>query len=705
MSHQVHPLAQYARRRRASRVEVEDSFWVDWEVVDTLPAAGAATVTSCSTGETAAALRRRRTRTAVPASAFGSGPSTYAHGGGARARRRRAIRGGRPRGRRVANPLPTRRRGRRVDRRRRSIASRPSSAGHDRAVTAADFREQAKIPGVGRAECLPRFDPATKAPRQRASSPCRLAARGPAPPRRAAAGRHAARRGVRAARPPAACDDRAVRRPAGLPTVAVSVGLGVKQGYGAIGVRRWVELVLRQYLSPLPPLRTRRRGLAARPPRVRTRAGGRRAPGRRRRVRRGLKLADSELGKSRGRSRRSRRLGGPGAPGDHGRRRARAPTPGRDRSSRPPDPRRCLSPCRRTSADADHSRLLALAHPTSGAALARGTHPPAPIVTLASPTPTTSTGTASPLPSQRRPVSRSTPRRWLYHSVPERVKLCHCRRHDRLAPRGRRPLRGRGRAPAGNFTPTAAPPVARATMSLAIDRTTACSSATGRQHRDHIRPAPAGWRSSWTRAGGCRPRRRRRHGPLRDGRPGRPGVGGALVRAAAAGRARRRGKRPRLATAPGAARPGHRGGRPGWRTLTGPARRRGRPGGAGGQSQERPFRSGQQRHRPGLRRRGLSRRHRTGRSRVLPSGSAPQPTGRATAARRRVRWPGHHPRAGRGHRLLAGDGLFRLAVTARQHFLSRARLAVHGSTAASTSDMGRSCRGLHSAGTSVRVRW
>jgi hypothetical protein len=35
--------------------------------------------------------------------------------------------------------------------------------------------------------------------------------------------------------------------------VAASVSVGVKAGYGASAVRRWVELVLRQYLAPLPP--------------------------------------------------------------------------------------------------------------------------------------------------------------------------------------------------------------------------------------------------------------------------------------------------------------------------------------------------------------------------------------------------------------------------------------------------------------------
>ena len=35
--------------------------------------------------------------------------------------------------------------------------------------------------------------------------------------------------------------------------IAVAVGLRAKPGYGIEAVRRWVELVLRQYLAPLPP--------------------------------------------------------------------------------------------------------------------------------------------------------------------------------------------------------------------------------------------------------------------------------------------------------------------------------------------------------------------------------------------------------------------------------------------------------------------
>jgi hypothetical protein len=35
--------------------------------------------------------------------------------------------------------------------------------------------------------------------------------------------------------------------------VALSIGVAVKKGFSDLGVRRWVELVLRQFLSPLPP--------------------------------------------------------------------------------------------------------------------------------------------------------------------------------------------------------------------------------------------------------------------------------------------------------------------------------------------------------------------------------------------------------------------------------------------------------------------
>jgi hypothetical protein len=128
---------------------------------------------------------------------------------------------------------------------------------HDRAVTAGDFAELARLtPGaqVGRAECLPRFHPPTRSlnaagvvsvmvwPQADA-----LHANAPlpdAPLLRAVCQQLDARRLVTTELyviPPV------YRR------IAVSVALQVKPGYGIEAVRRWVELVLRQYLAPLPP--------------------------------------------------------------------------------------------------------------------------------------------------------------------------------------------------------------------------------------------------------------------------------------------------------------------------------------------------------------------------------------------------------------------------------------------------------------------
>jgi hypothetical protein len=127
----------------------------------------------------------------------------------------------------------------------------------DRAVTADDFRELAlATPGasIGRTECLPRFYPPTKQqeragvvsvvvwPREDALRP-----NAPLPDRNLLR---------------AVCEWLDLHRlvttelyviPPTYHKVAVSVGLKVKPGYGVEAVRRWVELVLRQYLAPLPP--------------------------------------------------------------------------------------------------------------------------------------------------------------------------------------------------------------------------------------------------------------------------------------------------------------------------------------------------------------------------------------------------------------------------------------------------------------------
>ena len=140
---------------------------------------------------------------------------------------------------------------------------------HDRAVTMGDFQELAlATPGadVGRADCLPLFRP-----------PKNLAVLGA--PQAGVSFDKAA--GVVSIvvwpredrkRPNAPMADRTLLRevcewldarrlvttelyviPPTYRKIALAVGLRAKPGYGIEAVRRWVELVLRQYLAPLPP--------------------------------------------------------------------------------------------------------------------------------------------------------------------------------------------------------------------------------------------------------------------------------------------------------------------------------------------------------------------------------------------------------------------------------------------------------------------
>jgi predicted phage baseplate assembly protein len=128
---------------------------------------------------------------------------------------------------------------------------------HDRAVTRDDFSELARAtPGaaVGRAESLPRFFPAL--PQLEAAGVVSVVvwpAADPLRPNAPLPDRDLLR---------AVCEYLDQRRlvttelyviPPTYRKVAVSVGLGVKPGYGAEAVRRWVEQIIRQYLAPLPP--------------------------------------------------------------------------------------------------------------------------------------------------------------------------------------------------------------------------------------------------------------------------------------------------------------------------------------------------------------------------------------------------------------------------------------------------------------------
>lgn len=127
----------------------------------------------------------------------------------------------------------------------------------DRAVTAGDFQELAKMtPGVivGRAECLPRFHPPSKDTAAAGVVSVVIWPDGdPQHPNAPLPDALLLR---------AVCEWLDTRRlvttelyviPPTYRQIAVSVALKVKDGYGIEAVRRWVELVLRQYLAPLPP--------------------------------------------------------------------------------------------------------------------------------------------------------------------------------------------------------------------------------------------------------------------------------------------------------------------------------------------------------------------------------------------------------------------------------------------------------------------
>lgn len=125
---------------------------------------------------------------------------------------------------------------------------------NDRAVTASDFAELASIQGVGRAECLPHFYPPTLD--QQAAGVVTVIIwptadtvhpEAPTPDRgliSAVCARLDPRRLV--------TTELYVVSPT-YHQVAVSVGVHAQPGYSGNAVSNWVEQVLRQYLSPLPP--------------------------------------------------------------------------------------------------------------------------------------------------------------------------------------------------------------------------------------------------------------------------------------------------------------------------------------------------------------------------------------------------------------------------------------------------------------------
>lgn len=127
----------------------------------------------------------------------------------------------------------------------------------DRAVTQDDFRELAlQTPGatIGRADCLPRYHP--QLPNVEAAGVVSVIVW----PQEDADHPNAPMPNTHQLK--AVCQWLDARRlvttelyvlPPVYRQVAVSVGIRVKPGYGIDAVRRWVELVIRQFLAPLPP--------------------------------------------------------------------------------------------------------------------------------------------------------------------------------------------------------------------------------------------------------------------------------------------------------------------------------------------------------------------------------------------------------------------------------------------------------------------
>ena len=164
----------------------------------------------------------------------------------------------------AANPLPASG-GAATQSLAEAIETIPAELGRrDRAVTVSDFRELAEAtPGAGiaRAETLRLFDP--HRPRQESPGAVsvvvwpgtdRLHPDAPRPDRGVLA------QVCRYLDPRRLITTELYVIPPTYRRIALSVGIAVRPGYGTEGVRRWVETVLRQYLSPIPPLGPEGRG-------------------------------------------------------------------------------------------------------------------------------------------------------------------------------------------------------------------------------------------------------------------------------------------------------------------------------------------------------------------------------------------------------------------------------------------------------------
>lgn len=257
ISHQELALANSAVVPGSLQVEVlEDGTWQPWNVVDSLAASGpgdrqllldaAAGRVQCGDS-----VRGRVLPAGAPVRAV-----AYRYGGGSQGNvAPKAISAVTDvDGVLVANPVSTAggEEGESISRALERIPGELSR--QNRAVVADDFRALALIPGVGRAECLPHFDPATRDTDAAGLVTVMVwPTRDPHHPDAPTADVTLLRAVFEQLDPRRLVTTELYVVPPVYRAVAVSVGIAVKSGYSAIGVRRWVELVLHQYLSPLPP--------------------------------------------------------------------------------------------------------------------------------------------------------------------------------------------------------------------------------------------------------------------------------------------------------------------------------------------------------------------------------------------------------------------------------------------------------------------
>jgi predicted phage baseplate assembly protein len=249
------PLNQRPVLARSVSLQVEEpTGWTSWEEVDNFAASGPGDrhfVVDLDAGEISFGRAR------VPQIGERIRVLSYRYGGGAA--------GNLPAGAvdafegvagvKVTHPLPATGGGDRVTLADAMDAIPAEVHRRDRAVTSDDFRDLAgQVAGVGRADTLSLFHPDT--PGERAAGVVSMVIfpdadlRDPGAPlpelgllRRVA--RHLdARRLI--------TTELYVLPPEYVP-ISLSVGVRVRDGFQVDAVRRWVELILRQYLAPLPP--------------------------------------------------------------------------------------------------------------------------------------------------------------------------------------------------------------------------------------------------------------------------------------------------------------------------------------------------------------------------------------------------------------------------------------------------------------------